>query len=616
MGVTRKQSATERSAIPQRSIRLTLFVSALFFALNFCVLGSFAQSAAIGAPQPNNGNAASLSSAAANLSRSPQNSASNDRQSDLRIAVSFPQAVSQKPITGRVFVIVARREAPEPRIQVGSWDSHVPFFAEDVNQLAPGQAAVITADTLGFPFKSLRDLASGDYYLQVVFNLYTEFHRSDGHTIWAHMDQWEGQQFNESPGNFYSDVQKVHLDPAAHYEVKMVLSKVLPPVPAPADTDRVKHIKIQSKLLSDFWGHPFYIGATVLLPKGYDSHPRASYPVIYVQDHFTPRPPFGYSTQDSPIGNPEQMRSYNRITGYQFHQQWDGPYFPRMIAVTFLHPTPYFDDSYAVNSVNNGPYGDALLKEMVPYLEEHFRIIRKSYARVLTGGSTGGWESLALQVLHPEFFGGTWTFYPDPIDFRRYQLVDIYSDESAFLAPGYDPPIPERPLERTVEGQEDVTIRQMSQFEAVLGSHGRSAQQLEAWEAVYGPVGEDGYPRPLWDKLTGKIDHSVAEYMRDHGYDLRYYLEKNWPQIGRQLVGKIHIYCGDMDNYFLNLAVYKMEDFLKKTTNPYYAGSFEYGRPMKGHGWSPVNDAQLVRMMAAHIAKHASKGENTAAWHY
>ena len=121
--------------------------------------------------------------------------------------------------------------------------------------------------------------------------------------------------------------------------------------------------------------------------------------------------------------NPEmraRLADLNRETGYEFYQSWTSDNFPRMIAVTFQHPTPYFDDSYAVNSVNNGPYGDALVKEMIPYLESHFRMIPKTYARVLTGGSTGGWESMAVQVFYPDFFGGTWTLYPDPMDFRRY----------------------------------------------------------------------------------------------------------------------------------------------------------------------------------------------------
>ncbi|HEU5335148.1 MAG TPA: alpha/beta hydrolase-fold protein, partial [Terriglobales bacterium] len=504
-----------------------------------------------------------------------------------KFEVSFPAAAHAAPITGRVFVILARSTEPDPRMQIGSWTERTPYFGEDVSQLKAGDAAVLGADpgTLGFPFKSLCGVAAGDYYVEGLMNVYTEFYRSDGHTVWAHMDEWEGQQFNRSPGNLYSDVQKVHLDPQAGFDLKLSLTHVIPPIQMPPDTAQVKHIKIQSQLLTKFWGHAMYVGATVLLPRGYEDHPNVRYPVIYIQDHFTLRAPFGFSTQ--PSEHDAEIEPYLQsvgvthwVDGYQFQQIWNSPDFPRMIAVTFQHPTPYFDDSYAVNSANDGPYGDALLKELVPYLEQHFRMSRQPYERVLTGGSTGGWESLALQLYHPKFFGGTWTFYPDPIDFSRYQLVNIYKDDNAFLVPGFEPPVPERPLERTVEGQVTFTNREMSLMEEVLGTHGRSGQQLEAWEAVYGPVGEDGYPKPLWNKLSGEIDHGVADYMRDHGYDLRYYLEQNWPKIGPDLVGKIHIYVGDMDNYYLNLAVYKMEDFLKSTKDPYYGGPVVYGRPM------------------------------------
>ncbi|HLJ29633.1 MAG TPA: alpha/beta hydrolase-fold protein [Candidatus Angelobacter sp.] len=533
-----------------------------------------------------------------------------------RFEIKLP-ASHNGPATGRVFVIIAKAEDPEPRLQVGSWRSHTEFLGKDVVQLQPGETTSIDALTIGYPFKSVRELPAGDYYVQAVLNVYTRFSRADGHIIWAHNDQWEGQQFNRSPGNLYSLAQHLHLDPVSGYDVRLELGNTIPPTPLPSDTQYVKHIKMQSKLLTQFWGQPIYLGATVLLPQGYEAHPEAHYPVLYEQGHFGLQPPLGFSTdpaRDSPqLQQRLQLTGY--ITGYDLYKQWIAADFPRMIVVTFQHPTVYFDDSYAVNSANNGPYGDAIMTELIPYLEEHFRMIRQPYARMLSGGSTGGWESLALQVFHPDFFGGTWTFFPDPVDFTRYQMVDIYADNNAFVAPGYDAPVPERAMQRTDEGQVLVTMREMSQLEEVLGSHGRSAQQFEAWEAVYGPVGADGYPKPLWDKLTGRIDPQVANYMRDHGYDLRYYLEQNWPKIGSQLAGKLHLYCGDMDNFYLNLAVYRLEDFLKKTNNPAYGGSFEYGRPMKGHGWHPMDQAQLLRIMAESIATH-SPAEGDKSWRY
>jgi len=530
----------------------------------------------------------------------------------LQFEISFPASSHAEPITGRVFVIVTKEQREEPRLEAGFWGDTAPFFGVDVSQLKPGEEAIIDSTALGYPPHNLKEIPAGDYRVQALLNVYTEFHRSDGHAIWAHMDQWEGQRFNHSPGNLYSETQELHLDPDAGYDIKLSLTKVIPPIEVPPDTDWVKHIKIPSPLLSKFWGHPFYLGATILLPKGYAEHPDARYPVLYVQDHFGLGPPLPFVDPNAPA-SPEGRR-FQR--GIDFYNAWTSDHFPRMIAIRFQHPTPYFDDSYAVNSANNGPYGDAIMTELIPYLEEHFRIIRESYARGLMGGSTGGWESLALQVYHPDFFGGTWTFFPDPIDFRRYQLTNIYDDDNAFDEPGHQWLGAERYMERKSDGQPEVTARDFSRLEAVLGTHGRSGQQLEIWEAAYGPVGDDGYPKPLWDKLTGKIDHEVAKYMRDHGYDLRYYTETNWPKIGPQLVGKIHLYCGDMDNYYLNLAVYLFEDFLKNTKDPAYGGSVEYGRPMKGHGWMPMSFQDLIKMMAEHIGKNVPAGEDTKAWNY
>ncbi|MGO8733722.1 MAG: alpha/beta hydrolase-fold protein [Terriglobia bacterium] len=541
--------------------------------------------------------------------------------SGLRFKVSFPASAHAEPITGRVFVAISKRDNPEPRLQVGFWGDTSPLFGADVVQLKAGEAALIDDAALGYPPASLADIPPGDYYVQALINIYTQCHRSDGHVLWVHLDQWEGQQFNRSPGNLYSKVEKVHLDPAVGGEVKLTLTKVIPPVEIPKDSEWVKHIKIQSGLLTKFWGQPIYLGATVLLPKGYGSHPAVSYPVLYEQGHFSLDAPMRFSTQDDPTPKHTRKRlsEYNLETAYQFSQAWGSADFPRLLMVTFQHPTPYFDDSYAVNSANNGPYGDAIMTELIPYLETHFRVIRKPYARLLSGGSTGGWESLALQLYHADFFGGTWTLYPDPISFEHYQLANIYKDDNAFFEPGHTWLQALRPLERTNEGQVEVTTSQMSRLEATLGSHGRSGQQLEIWEAAYGPMGEDGYPKPLWDKLTGQIDHSVADYMRDHGYDLTAYLKQNWSRgrrIGPQLVGKIHVEVGDMDNFYLNLAVYDLQDFLKTTLDPHYEGSFEFGRPEKGHGWQSMTQENLIRAMAIHIIKNAPAGEDTSKWKY
>ena len=246
------------------------------------------------------------------------------------------------------------------------------------------------------------------------------------------------------------------------------------------------------------------------------------------------------------------------------------------------------------------------MNELIPAVEERFRTIRQPYARVLWGGSTGGWGALAIQLYHPDFFGGTWSFYPDPVDFRRYYGgVDLYKDDNAFT---------EKPGRVFAGGGE--SNRRTSQLIAVLGTQDAGFE----WDKLTA-VGSDGYPKPVWDLATGKIDRQVVQYMKQQNYDLREFLDRNWPRIGSQLEGKIHVYIGDEDNGYANLAVYMLEDFLEGTKNPYYAGSFQYGRPLKGHGWQPTTNAELVKTMAKQIEKHApasgkTSTEKTAAWRY
>ncbi len=540
----------------------------------------------------------------------------------LRFEISFGETLSEGPLTGRMFLTVSPTDDPVPRIAAYNSarrrDGRMPFFATDVEGLEPGQTAVIDATAIGYPLWSLKELPAGEYYVQAVLHVYTEFRRSDGHVIWVPMDQWEGQRWAFSPGNLVSTPGRVHLDPAASKTITLELVDTIPPLREPRDTEWVKRVKFPSKLLTEFWGHPIEIGATVLLPKGYSENPDAYYPVVYQQNHFSLNPAFGFMTEP-----PEQNDLFQDMmeaaggkmdTGYDFYKAWSGDSFPRMFAITFQHPTPYFDDSYGVNSANNGPYADALLTELIPYLEENFRIIPKPYARVLTGGSTGGWMSLALQVYHPKFFGGTWTFFPDPIDFRRYQLINIYEDDNAFIVPGSVPGAPERMFQRTTEGQPVGKVRQISQLELAQGTKGRSGGQLDIWNAAYGPVGDDGYPKLLWDKKTGEIDVEVARYMRDKGYDLRHYTETNWPKIGPDLVGKIRIYNPETDQFYLPYAVYLMEDFLEATKDPHYGGEVIHGRPKKGHGWRPMTNAELVESMAEHIMKNAPTGSETSGW--
>lgn len=527
-----------------------------------------------------------------------------------RFDVSYSASAHAGPITGRLILVLATREKPEPRLAVSPLGPAI--FGVDLDQLRPGQAAVVDAGTLGFPKRRLSELPPGDYFAQAVIHVYTQVRRKDGHTLWVHMNDGRREAFNRAAGNLYSEVQPVRLGAGGTFKIEV--TRMIPAVQRPVDTEWVKRVRIQSKLLTEFWGHPIFIHATVLLPKDYEKHPDARYPTIYTMIHSIP---FGFNPDPaSAAGRPEVHPDTALETGYRFYQSWISDGFPRVIAIAFEQQTPYFPDSYSVNSANNGPYGDAIVQEVIPFLEQRFRIIRKPYARIVEGASTGGWQALALQLKHPDFFGGAWVLQPDPIDFHRYQLVNIYEDENAFSRQRGVFTASEHPMRRTTEGHVDWTMRELSLFEEVLGSRGRSGFQFEGWEAVYGPVGPDGYPRPLWDKLTGKIDREVAHYMRDNGYDLREYAQRNWTTLGPKIVGKLHFFCGDMDNFYLNLAVYRFEEFLKGTTNPHYPGKFTYGRPMKSHSWHAWTWAGMVEEIANYIRRNTPAGETAAAWNY
>ncbi len=507
--------------------------------------------------------------------------------SDVKFEISIPRSVLDEAVTGRMFIIISRNSEPEVRFQAGR--TGVPFFGVDVENLSPGEPAVIDVSTLGSPLESLSELPAGDYYIQAVFNKYTEFKRSDGHTVWMHNDQWEGQNWKRSPGNIYSDVRQVYIDPASSDVIRVEVTNIIPPVVIPPDSQYVKRFRIQSQVLTEFWGQPMYLGMVVLLPKGYDEHPDVYYPVVYNQGHFSLSAPLGFE------GGRRSVR-----------EEWLGPDFPRFIAVTLQHPCPYFDDSYGVDSPSVGPYGTAIHEELIPEFERRFRAIREPYARVLTGGSTGGWISFALQAYYPDFYGGTWSFAPDPLDFRNVEGINIYEDLNAFYKVHEWRTVP-TPNSRIPEtGEINLTSKQRNHFELVNGTKGRSGEQIDIWSAVFGPLGDDGYFKPLFDKYTGEMDPSVAQAWKEN-YDIRYYLEQNWSTIGPKLVGKLHIFAGTMDNYYLDIGVKHTEAFLESTTHPYYAGSVTYGAH-GSHGWRPMSSAQLLRLMAQHIMKNRPAG--------
>lgn len=530
-----------------------------------------------------------------------------------RFEISLPASAATGPVTGRLLVAVYKNAKPEPRMAISLHGAAI--FGEDVEQLRPGASVMLDDRTIGYPMKSLAALPAGDYYVQAILVTYQRVTRSDGKTIWVPIERRDAVSFAK-PGNLISGVSHVHLDAADNKTVSLVLDDRIPKLPELKDTQWIKHVRIHSKILSKFWGTDISVIADVLLPKGYDEHPDSHYPLIIPWEQ--PDRPFEFDTD--PASDTQRawkaMASSNLRPGYEFYREWNSDDFPRVVAVTFEDPSPYFLDSYVVDSANNGPWGEAFTKEIIPELEKKFRLLGQPYARIVEGASTGGWEALAMQLYYPDYFGGAWVFNPDPVSFRHYQMVDIYKDENMFSAPLNDWNSIERPFMRTHEGQTIVYVRQLARLEAVLGSHGRSGYQLDIWQATHGPVGKDGYPQLLFDKLTGKIDHSVANYYRKHGYDLTAYTSDNWKSLGPKLKGKLHFFSGEMDDFYLNLGVYDFQRMIEKHAAASYPIYFVYGRPEKGHGWHQKDWAGTVRDMAEHIRETAPPGADLAQWNY
>jgi hypothetical protein len=562
----------------------------------------------------------------------PSCSAKKGPVAKLKFAISFPAERSKTALDGRMLLMISKSGDSEPRFQISDGAKTQLIFGIDVDGLQPGQEAVIDASAFGYPLQSIAKIPAGEYYVQALLNKYETFHRSDGHTVKLPPDMGEGQRWNAKPGNLYNTPLKVAIDPAKKDIIKIALDQEIPPIEPPKDTKYIKHERIRSKLLTDFWGKPMSIGACILLPEGFDTHPNAHYPLVIFHGHFPYT--FGGFREELPDPNlkPDyserfKTEGYNKIQqeyAYQFYKEWTGKNFPRVILIEIQHANPYYDDSYAVNSANCGPYGDAIVRELIPYTEKKYRGIGQGWARFMYGGSTGGWEALAAQIFYPDEFNGCWAACPDPIDFRAYTIVNIYEHKNAYYQDADWKKTP-RPGVRNYLGEVATTLEQANHRELAIATHGRSGEQWDIWQAVFSPVGEDGYPKPIWDKITGEIDPAVAQYWKEH-YDPSYILQRDWKTLGPKLQGKIHIYCGDMDNYYLNNAVYLMEAFLESTKDPYYAGEVKYGDRAE-HCWNgdPTRPNAISRLRyhqmyipkaVERILKTAPLGADLMSWRY
>ena len=547
-----------------------------------------------------------------------------------RFVITIDESVSEDVRHGRVLLLISGNDSAEPRFLISDNPGTQLVFGMDLENWEKGSQIEFDTDAFGYPIENLSDLPEGEYVVQVLLNRYEEFNLATGQTVLLPPEMGEGQQWNRKPGNVYSVPQKISVTEGSTIEIN--LDQIIPRIEPPEDTRYIRHVQMKSEMLSKFWGLDVMLGAHVLVPEGFDEHPEANYPLMIFHGHFPYD--FGGFRTEPPDEDLEPdyserfgIEGYNRIQqqeAYDFYQKWTSDDFPRFLVIKIQHSNPYYDDSYAVNSANLGPYGDAITYELVPFIEEQFRGIGEPWSRFLYGGSTGGWEALAAQVFYPDEYNGCFAACPDPIDFDAYCLVNIYEDQNAYYY-NSDHKSVLRPGRRDYLGHVSSSLKDMNHRELALGTRNRSGQQWDIWEAVYSPMGSDGYPVRLWDKYSGEIDPEVAEYWKQN-YDLQHILERDWAVLGPKLQGKIHIYCGDMDNYYLNNAVYLMEDFLESTEDPYYEGVVDYGDRAE-HCWNgdhenPNHISRLryntmyVPRILERINESAPEGADLTSWRY
>jgi pimeloyl-ACP methyl ester carboxylesterase len=430
-----------------------------------------------------------------------------------RFVVKLPAERQFAPCDARVFVYCSERAGHEPRLGP-NWFGPEPFFAGDVKQLVPGREITIDDAADGFP-ERLSSLPAGRYFVQALVDRDLDHHNP-----------------SRAPGNWYSRVAEIEFNPRADVVATLDVVEEIPPADPFPETDVVKELVLESRLLSDFHGRPIRQRGAVVLPASYATEPERRYPVLYII------PGFG--------------GSYRTALAYQSGGPPAGPGETEFIRVVVEGDCKWGHHAFA-DSATNGPRGTSFVSEYVPLVDRTYRTIATPTARFLTGHSSGGWASLWLQVSYPDDFAAVLSTSPDPVDFRDFQQVDLYHEPPLSLY--VDEQGNRRPIAR--RGEKPVLwFDSFGLMDDVIGRGG----QLRSFEAVFSRRGGDGEPARLWDRRTGRID---PEVMRDwRAYDIRLKLEENWPRLGPKLAGKLHVITGELDTFFLTGAVEKLASSL------------------------------------------------------
>ncbi|WP_266160380.1 alpha/beta hydrolase [Dyella silvatica] len=448
-------------------------------------------------------------------------------------------AASSQPVSGRLllFAVDAKTAMAETKGgKVGEVDAN-PFqltqtsvAAREVSHLEPGQAVTVDADELAFP-AGFSQLPAGDYLVQAVLDV-------------NHSYNYTGR----GAGDLVSDVVSVHL-PAATPPVLSLVHVVPardPWAAPPSMPEAVRHmlpdirkhtedIDTVSTVLSAFWGRPIHMRGRVLLPPGYDANAAARYPTVYYTH--------GFGGNNDRFTNPLANTYYAMAKGRM----------PPMIWV-FLDESSATGTHEFADSVNNGPWGQALTEELMPALEAKYPMDGHPQGRFLNGHSSGGWATLWLQTRYPKLFGGTWSTSPDPSDFHDFTGPDLYAPQANVYRKADGSPYP---LVRD-KGKVIATFEQFAKFERVLGAYGG---QISSFDWVFSPRGADGRPQPMFNRDTGAVNAEVVTYWRDH-YDIAYRLQQHWPELKPDLDGKIHLIIGTADTFYLDGSAHRLKAVL------------------------------------------------------
>ncbi len=475
------------------------------------------------------------------------------QSSSLKVVARVSKEISNNfHLKGRIFLFVSESNNREPRMNTWPNKSNM-IFAVNIENWEAGKSFTFdnSVPLVKSVDLSLNKIPNGKYKIQV---------------LW---DQDTNESNINAPGNLYSEAVSIDLNENQNLELQ--LTKIIQPTKL-AEHKLLKEVDIKSEILSKWWGKEMRLKAAVILPKNYFENPNQKYAVRYNIAGYGGR----YTRANRFLGNMDWWTSEEAPEILNVYLDGEGP----------------FGDCYQLDSENSGPYGTALIKELIPFIEKVFRGKATPESRFVEGCSTGGWVSLALQLFYPDFFGGCFSYSPDQVDFENCQLINIYKDKNAF----YNEYDYLRPIVREVSGEPILSQKDFIQFENVLGrsdTYVTSGGQFSAFTALFSPKGNDGLPKPMFDPITGEIDHEVAEFWRKH--DLKHYVETNWETLGPKIQGKVWIWAGDMDNFYLNPATRAFDEMLKTTENPKSDVSVSF-TPMKGH-CAEYNELKVIEQI-------------------